>query len=87
MGLNWLELNPFLISLVKSNNWGTWSTWEESGVRSLFVDNPVEVTGSSVVSLLGPLDFIRFVVLVIGPGVVSLGVWADVGVAVLGWIG
>ena len=53
----------------------------------MLVNNPVEVIGSSVVSLLGPLDFVRLVVLAIRPGVVSLGVWADVGVAVLGWIG
>jgi hypothetical protein len=76
--LNWYELNVFVLLLGKS--------WVESGVISLLVDNPVEVIGRSDVGLLGPLDFVRLVVLAIGESVVSLGVWGDVGVAVLDWI-
>jgi hypothetical protein len=52
-------------------------------MRSLLVDNPVEVIGRGDVGLLGPSDFVRLVMLIIGKGMVSLGVWRDVGVAVL----
>ena len=53
----------------------------------MLIDNRIKVAGSSGVGLLGPPDFIGNIMLIIGPRVVSLGVWADVGVAVLGWIG
>jgi hypothetical protein len=79
LGLAIGELDEFLVFLGKS--------WVESGVWSLLVDNPVEVISRSDVGLLGPCDFVRFVVLCIGPRMVSLGVWGDVRVAVFGWIG
>jgi len=53
----------------------------------LLVDDPVEVVSSGDVGLLRPLDFVRNFMLVIGPRVVSLGIWSDVRMTVLGWIG
>jgi hypothetical protein len=81
--LNWGEFGPSLVMLVKSNSWGS---WVKSRRRSLLVDNPVEVVSSSDVGLFRPLNFIGNIMLVIGPGVVSLGVWGDVGFTVLSWI-
>ena len=53
---------------------------------SLLVLEPVDVVSGGCIGLLAPLDFVGNVMLGIVPGVVSLGVWGDVGVAVLNWI-
>ena len=66
--MNWQELDPFLLS-------ESWSSWVESGVWSLLIDNPVEVIGGGDVGLLAPGDFVGLVVLAISPCVVSLSVW------------
>lgn len=60
--------------------------WIESRVWTLFVDNPVDVISGGSVGLLAPLNLIRMIVLSIGPSVVSLIIWGDVRLAILGWI-
>ena len=55
-------------------------------MRALFVDDPVDVVSSSGVGLLAPGHFIRLIVLLVSPRVISLGVWADVGSTVAHWI-
>jgi len=53
---------------------------------SLLINDPVDVVGSGCVSLLAPGDFVGLIVLIIIPGVLSLGVWRDVGFAVAYWV-
>jgi len=63
-----VEWNPFLSLLSKSGG----SSWGES---SSIVGNPVNVVGSSDISLFTPGHLIGLIVLGIVPRVVSLGVW------------
>lgn len=74
-------MSPFL--LCKSSSW---SSWVKSGVRSLLIDDPVEMISGGDIGLLAPLDLIRNVMLSIVEGVISLSVWGDVRMAVLHWI-
>ena len=76
--LNWVDL-----LLGESRSWGS---WVESGSWALAVLNPIEVVGSGDVSLLRPGDLVGLIVLLVGPGVVSLEVWGDVRVAILNWV-
>lgn len=55
-------------------------------MSSLLIDNPINVIGGGGISLSTPSDFIRLIVLSIVPGMVSLGVWANVRFAVTHWV-
>ena len=68
-----------------SKNCG-WISWEESRVDSLTILNPIERVWCGGVGFPTPLDLIGLVVLGIVPGMVSLGVWCDVGGAVSNWV-
>jgi hypothetical protein len=47
----------------------------------------IDMVSSGGVGLLAPGNLVRLVVLCIVPGMVSLGVWIDVRVAIFHWIG
>ena len=81
-GGDW-EICELVLLLGKSGGWGS---WVESGSWALAVLNPIEVVGSGDVSLLRPGDLVGLIVLLVGPGVVSLEVWGDVRVAILNWV-
>lgn len=46
--------------------------WVKSRVCTLFIDNPVNVVTSGSVGLSTPGDFVRLVMLIIVPGMISL---------------
>lgn len=81
---NGVSLNSILLLLLNKGSSGVGSSWGES---STVVGNPVDVISSSSVGLSAPLYLIGVIMLSFVPSVVSLVVWRDVGLAVLGWIG
>jgi len=79
-----VSLNSILFLLL-SKGTRISSSWNQS--RWGFILNMINMVSSGGVGLSTPLDLIGVIVLLISPGVVSLAVWSNVGLAVFSWIG
>lgn len=82
-----MGLNSILLLLLLLSKSASAVSWVKSRVWALLVHNPVNMVTSSGVGLLAPLNFIRLVMLLVSPGVVSLVIRRNVRCAILGWIG